>query len=83
MSEVPAVDYFEDLRRIVGYGDLTCHGAVTRDWEQDVCEKPATTIVRMFWEGSIITWPACTYHAHMTGNGASVPLTEILRTVAR
>jgi hypothetical protein len=51
-----------------------CHGIVTRDFEQDACGKPVTTII----DDPEGAWPACTYHAHRWGEGRVIPLADIL-----
>ena len=76
----------DDLKRIltlVYRNDPTCEATVTRDWEQDECGKPATSVVRGTWEGEQVTFPTCAYHAHMAGLGAALTLAEILRSVSK
>lgn len=63
------------------HGDPRCEASVTREWIEDECGKPATTVVRQYLGGEIITYPTCTYHAHVCGVGASVPLADIVSAV--
>jgi len=51
-----------------------CHGIVTRDGEQEPCEKPTVCIIDDPEGGP---WAACVWHAHRYGSGRMVSLADI------
>lgn len=58
-----------------------CPMAITRNWEQEPCGKPATCVIRYEFEGETHIDPACTYHAHMMGG--ALPITEGIESAIR
>ncbi|MDQ2737789.1 MAG: hypothetical protein M3Y35_04020 [Actinomycetota bacterium] len=53
----------------------TCPFIVTRDYEQESCDKPAVCVIRYEWDGAEWIDPACAYHANGHGRAAGLPIT--------
>lgn len=58
--------------------DILCAGIVTRDFIEDACCKPATTV--LYDTESADVWPACTWHANRYGGALTLKqLREAIR----
>lgn len=63
---IPAADIpIHDVRRL--RGEEWCHTQVERRGELDACNRAAIGGMTAWWEGEWITWPICSWHAHMMG----------------